>query len=339
MRLENPLRRLRRAACGCAALCMALCCVSCGAREHTASGYAMGSYVTQTAYTGDGALTGRVMEAILEAERILSLSVEDSAFARIARGERVELGEEILELLQQADALRVQSGGLFDIAVLPLTRLWNFDAAPEAPPDPDRIAQALARSGGGRIHTDGSAVWADAGSGIEPGAFGKGYACDAAVAQYRAARASGLISVGGSIGICGKKPNGDEFRVGVRDPFGGQTAFAGALLLSDCFVSTSGSYEKSFTYAGTLYHHILNPATGYPAAGGLVSVTAVGGSGALGDMLSTACFALGAEAALPLLKTYGFEAILIRQDRTILVTDGLRDRFEPAAGFEVEFVS
>ena len=85
-------------------------------------------------------------------------------------------------------------------------------------------------------------------------------------------------------------------------------------------------YEKYFEEGGKLYHHILDPKTGYPVENGLASVTVVCDQGALSDMLSTACFVLGAEESQDLLAHYHAQAVFIYQDKRVFITEGLRSR-------------
>ena len=51
----------------------------------------------------------------------------------------------------------------------------------------------------------------------------------------------------------------------------------------------------AFGKNGVLYHHILDPRTGYPVDTGLSSVTILSDSSTDGDALSTSCFLLGYE--------------------------------------------
>ena len=101
------------------------------------------------------------------------------------------------------------------------------------------------------------------------------------------------------------------------------------LSVRDAAVVTSGSYERYFTDdSGKCWHHILDPASGYPAENGLLSVTVVGPDGLLCDGLSTALFVMGRDKAEAFWRAHGgFEMILIGEDRHITVTEGLAEQF------------
>ena len=88
---------------------------------------------------------------------------------------------------------------------------------------------------------------------------------------------------------------------------------------------TSGGYERYFEEDGTTYIHILNPATGYPAAGELASVTVISEDGTLADALSTSLYIMGLADAVTYWKDSGdaFEMILITDKGKIYATDGI----------------
>ena len=96
-------------------------------------------------------------------------------------------------------------------------------------------------------------------------------------------------------------------------------------------VVTSGGYERYITGKdGKKYHHILDPKTGYPANGGIKSVTIVCKDGTTADALSTAMFVLGKKKAVAYWKNHAkdFEMILLDDDNTLWVTSGLKGQVE-----------
>jgi len=83
--------------------------------------------------------------------------------------------------------------------------------------------------------------------------------------------------------VAGEAAPGQPWRVGIRHPLEADRT-AAVLGLVDAAVATSGAYERGA--------HIIDPATGRPAAG-LLSATVVAPSLARADALVTAVFAMG----------------------------------------------
>ena len=108
------------------------------------------------------------------------------------------------------------------------------------------------------------------------------------------------------------------------------------LNMRDAAVVTSGNYERFFTADdGAVYGHILDPRTGAPVENGLKSVTVVGAEGKKCDALSTALFVMGKDAAIEHWRAYGdFEMVLLTEENVVYITEGLRDSFSLAQGYE-----
>ena len=86
---------------------------------------------------------------------------------------------------------------------------------------------------------------------------------------------------------------------------------------------TSGVYERYFELDGTIYHHLLDPSTGYPVQNSLYSVTIVSDRSVDGDALSTACFVLGPEKGMELIETLdGIEAAFVFDDYSMKCSSG-----------------
>ncbi|MDE6901001.1 MAG: FAD:protein FMN transferase, partial [Oscillospiraceae bacterium] len=130
----------------------------------------------------------------------------------------------------------------------------------------------------------------------------------------------------------GARPDGSPWRVAVQAPEGG---YAGALEIADKAVITSGGYQRYFEQDGVTYCHIIDPATGRPARTGLASVTVVADRGVRGDGLSTALFVMGRERAEAYWREHpGFDFILLGEDGTAAITEGLEDCFSLCGAWE-----
>jgi thiamine biosynthesis lipoprotein len=105
---------------------------------------------------------------------------------------------------------------------------------------------------------------------LDPGGIGKGYAVDRMVDVLRTNGIdAALVSASGSsIYALGAPPQQPGWKVGIRDPKNDAVTVTEVTLRNES-MSTSGNYEKFFLAEGKLYSHIMDPRTGYPAAGTL----------------------------------------------------------------------
>ena len=94
--------------------------------------------------------------------------------------------------------------------------------------------------------------------------------------------------------------------------------------LRDVSMVSSGIYERYFyDEHGNFYHHILNPETGYPCDTDLLQVTIISESSAVGDALSTACFAMGMEKGIELVNSLNnVYAVFLTSDGTMHFSEG-----------------
>ncbi|MBE0416178.1 MAG: FAD:protein FMN transferase [Coriobacteriia bacterium] len=155
------------------------------------------------------------------------------------------------------------------------------------------------------------------------GGAAKGLALHEAATALRADGTVGaaLLSSGSTTLAFGEKPDGEPWRIGIEDPRDTQAVIATVEATGDITVSTSGDYQRYFERDGVRYHHILDPATGLPARG-LRSLTVVGDIPGLdSDILSTALFVAGPDAAVAYAEEYGLGLVL--------VDDGGRTRIVP----------
>lgn len=284
----------------------------------------MDTVVTVTIYDGnDDVLTG-AMQLCKNFENLLSKTVQNSDVYKInhANGQPVTVADDTAELLSIALDISGKSGGAFDPTVLPLVELWDVNNATSAPDDAD-ITAALTSVGYQNIQLDGNVVTAKNGATLDLGGIAKGFIADKVAAYLKEQGVkSAIINLGGNTVLVGGK-NGGDFSVGVQKPFGKQNELCATVMLSDKTAVTSGTYQRYFEQNGRLYHHIIDPKTGYPTDNGLTAVTVVTDSSAVADGLSTACLILGVEKGKALAKEYGAELIFVDKDGKLTVTDSL----------------
>lgn len=190
------------------------------------------------------------------------------------------------------------SNGAYDITVGPLVDLWGFGAAGDIvePPAEQAVAAARERVGQAALLLGPDAqLIKRAPLALDVSSLAKGFAVDV-VAQWLSALGivDYLVEVGGEMRLAGMSPRGGPWRIAIEQPQAGQRAMAGAILLSNVAVATSGDYRNFFEADGKRYSHTIDPRTGYPVDHDLVSVTVVHPSAMLADAWATAFTVLGA---------------------------------------------
>ena len=242
-------------------------------------------------------------------ENLFSRTREGSDIWNInhSKGQPVEVSDETIDIIEDALEYCISSDGLFDIAIAPVTSLWNFvDTESPSLPDSEALEEALTHVDYNCIQIEGNTVTlTDPDSGIDLGAIAKGYISDRLKdLVVSEGCTSGLINLGGNVMTIGSKPNGSAWNIGIRKPFGTSAYDLSAkVAVSDMSVITSGTYERYFELDGITYHHILDPKTGYPVDNDLTSVSILTKDGTQGDALSTTCFALGVEKGMEFIES------------------------------------
>ena len=279
-------------------------------------------------------------EEVYRLEAMLSRTDEESPVAQLNSQGTAEVDGELWALMETAMDYTAATGGAFDITVAPVTVAWGFTTDSFQVPTQAELDSLLPLVGTDHIHNlggngDGTVtVELDPGTQIDLGGIGKGYASDRVAAIFREYEIPrGLVQLGGSVLAIGDRPDGAAWVVGIKDPRDpdNANAFAAVLNLTDAYAVTSGSYQRYFEQDGGTYHHIIDPATGYPADSGLTSVTVVAdsadGNGTMCDALSTALFVMGEEKALDFWRSgqYDFQLVLVTEDGRVVVTEGLTD--------------
>lgn len=293
--------------------------------------FAMDTYMTMTAY-GDRApeALDAAEKEIRRIEELISTGIETSEISRCNQEREADLSEDTSYLIRRSVELCKDTGGLFDITVYPLMKAWGFTDQNYRIPDDSELSDLLSTMGADEIRLDKRHVTLEKpGTELDLGGIAKGYTSGRVMDIFRDYGIEhAVISLGGNVQTLNDKPDGSCWKVAVEDP-ADTSDYIGVIQVKNKAVITSGSYERYFMKDGKIWHHIIDPRTGYPADSGLVSVTIVSEDGTLADGLSTALFIMGKEKAADYWRAHSdsFDMVLVEEDGTVSVSEGIDDKF------------
>lgn len=298
----------------------------------------MGTHLVYAAYTNakvDAAAARRAFEAataeIVRVENLMT-TWRDSELSRVnaqAGKAPVAVGDETLMVIGEALKTSELSQGTFDITFETLHGLWKFDEDLE--PVPPKTADLKKRLGavGYRhvvVDTAKKTVFLDhKDTRIGLGGIAKGYAVDRAAMVLRSAGLSSFyVQAGGDLYAEGKKPDGQPWSAGIRDPRGAASQYFALIALEDHAFSTAGDYERSYVVNGKRYHHILDPRTGSPATA-CRSVTVWAKTALQADEIDDAVFILGPKDGLDLVESIeGVGAVVVDAKNEVWISKRLQ---------------
>lgn len=314
-------------------MCLTACSNQSQQEEKKESFFAMNTYITFTAY-GDNveSVLSQAKDKFTALEQLWSVTDEHSEIYAVnhAGGQPITVSNDTAEILAFALEMADKTNGALEPTIYPILTAWGFTAEENRIPSNDEIKGLLNKIGYDKVVLNENAVQLPEGMMLDLGAVGKGYAGDIITELLKEhGITSALLDIGGNIQAVGTKPDGSDWRLGIRDPFG--EGNVGVLTVQDMAVVTSGSYERYFIGEdGKQYGHIIDPSTGYPAESGLASVTVIAKEGKLCDALSTSLFVMGLDRAADYWRQNGgFDMLLITEKGEIYLTEGIKDRFFP----------
>lgn len=297
----------------------------------SATAFKLNTVVTITIYDSqDTSLLDDALALCDHYEEIFSRTKESSELYQLNQGllprseDGFSISSDLETLIQSGLSYGELSQGAFDISVEPVSSLWDFTSGEKVVPPENQIQDALSLVNYKNVKVkNGSLSFQQEGMGLDLGAIAKGFISDK-IKEFLVSKGvkSATINLGGNVLCIGSKPDKTPFRIGIQKPFADRNETAAVVNITDKAVISSGIYERYFEKEGKMYHHILNPKTGYPCETSLISVTIIADHGVDGDGLSTACFALGLEKGMELINTLpDVQAVFITDDYKLHYSD------------------
>ena len=293
--------------------------------------FAMDTYMTLTAY-GKNAKKAldEAVDEINNIEQLVSTGIDSSEVSQINKNGKGSVSETTGYLIKRSKEIYDSTNGVFDITIYPIMQAWGFPTENYRVPGKKELKKLRGLMGADHVLYDEKkqeVILNKEGMKIDLGGIAKGYTSSKVMDIFKEnGISSAVISLGGNVQTLNGKPDGSDWRVAVENP-ADTGSYIGVLSIKDKAVITSGGYERYFKQDGKTYHHIIDPATGYPADNGLISVTIVSDDGTLADGLSTSLFIMGEEKAAQFWKENSekFETIMETADGKLYVTEGIGD--------------
>lgn len=255
-----------------------------------------------------------VLDAYNENSELYKLNAKQNA---VASDILLDAVNSSLQIEEKLSSVSITAGGLI--------KLWDVNGDNPTVPHEDDIQKELSFVGKDNVAISDSSITLKEGTQLNLGCSAKGYACDVVKQKLVENNVScAIVTFGSSTLLYGKKPDGEKFVTAVTNPFEPSETLL-TVKTDECFISTSGGYERYFEQGGKTYSHIFDLETGYPADTDIMSVTVICDSGIMSDMLSTELYIGGTQMVKEYLASDEYMIIAVDKNKNIYVSDKLSE--------------
>ncbi len=246
---------------------------------------------------------------------MLSRFLPTSELSLLNAAGTLDASPELVEVTRLALDARERTGGRFDPTVHNAVVAAGYDRTfDDVAPEGSAISPGAAC--GGRVTVDGSTIrdrdWVPARSRW----YRQGVRRRSGVALLADAGPC-IVNAGGDLAIHGPPEQG-VWPVAVEVPGAPITLGLGSGALA-----TSGRDHRRWRRGGVELHHLVDPATGLPAATSLLRVTAFADSAAGAEVAAKALLLAGEHAARIEAEGLGIPAVLVTDDGRVMLVGGL----------------
>lgn len=197
-----------------------------------------------------------------------------------------------------------QTGGLFDITILPIVEAWGFGAKHiDTLPDSAAIRSLLRCVGSQYLKLNGYRL-----TKLKPcvkidvNGIAQGYSVDV-IADFfeKNGIVNYIVELGGELRVHGKKlPGNEPFKIGIEAPENDLVSHPiEKILVADSGgITTSGNYRKYYENKGKKISHLMDPHTGYSVQNEMISVTVYAKDAITADAYDNSLMAMGLDKGM-----------------------------------------
>lgn len=241
---------------------------------------------------------------------------------------RLQIDVHLQRVVKRSIEIFNDTQGKFDITVYPLVTAWGFGTKQITDlPDSLTIQSLLSCVGSEKLKLNNDElVKTKPCVKIDVNGIAQGYSVDV-IATYleKMDIKDYLVEVGGEIRVSGKKPNGQLMKIGIEGPSANEfdePVLNKIISIPAGAITTSGGYRKYIESGKKRLPHLINPKTGYPIAGEMLSVTVFAKDAMTADGYDNPLMAMTVEEALQFMKNKkDMEAYFIYRNKKGEVVD------------------
>lgn len=312
-------------------------------QTNTISFSAMDTIIKISSYGKTSELSNQlVQKEIYNLESLISTTNTNSEVYKLNHSNQTEqsFSNHTVFLLDYSIKIAQKTDGAFNPCLFPIITEWGFTTDDYKVPNQQKIDELLQYTDYSKIiiNQEKKLITLSNNMMIDFGGIAKGYACDIAINILKENGVqSALLDLGGNIQTLGAKPDGSFWKIGIKNPWGGEPVLA--LSIQDKAVVTSAGYERYFNQNNKTYIHIFDSKTGYPVENNIASVTIISEQGIYADALSTALFALGTEKAIDFYKNNkDFDFIILTKNQELIYSNGIKTSLTKLYNFTKETI-
>ena len=227
----------------------------------------------------------------------------------------LSLPEHLVPLIKASIELSEQSEHFYNPTIGKLINLWQFhnyqdkDIQPPADSQIQRLIKADPQMSDLSLDSQNRLINNNPVVSLNFGAYAKGYAIKLEINKLQKLNIhNAVINAGGDLSVIGQ--HGDRlWNIGIRHPRE-DSILASIEVKHNESIFTSGDYERFYFYQGRRFHHILDPATGYPSTDAQ-SVTVLHQDAGVADAAATAITVAGSKNWQRIAKNMGIHHVLL----------------------------
>lgn len=265
-------------------------------------------------------LQPEITQLLLNFDKSVSTYDQNSIISKINTNQPTKVDKYFITCFKKAKEVWKNTQGAFDPTVFPLVNAWGFGPGKKQNIDKTKIDSILKFVGFDLIELKGKKIIKkDPRVALDFNAFAQGYSVDV-VSDFLNSKGikSYIVEIGGEVYAKGKKPNGDNWKIGIEKPIDNKTSenpIKAIASLENLAIATSGNYRRFIIEDGVKYAHHLDPKTGYPTKNNLLSASVFAKECISSDANATGILVMGLEKAKEFLKLHPeLQAYLIYSD-------------------------